>query len=125
MSWFWSKSKDEAAQPEGWNVLESVAQLDAVFLASNSRPQLIFKHSTRCPVSSHAWAHLKESTSQLKDRFDLHFLDLIQFREVSNQIEQRTGVQHQSPQVICVKGGEAIYNSSHHHIDAEAILVVG
>lgn len=125
MSWFWSKSKDEAAQPEGWNVLESVAQLDAVFLASNSRPQLLFKHSTRCPVSSHAWAHLKESTSQLKDRFDLHFLDLIQFREVSNQIEQRTGVQHQSPQVICVKEGEAIYNSSHHHIDAGAILVVG
>jgi bacillithiol system protein YtxJ len=99
--------------------------LDAVFLASNSRPQLLFKHSTRCPVSSHAWAHLKESTSQLKDRFDLHFLDLIQFREVSNQIEQRTGVQHQSPQVICVKGGEAIYNSSHHHIDTGAILVVG
>ncbi len=38
MSWFWSKSKEEPAQPEGWNVLETLEQLDAVFLASNSRP---------------------------------------------------------------------------------------
>lgn len=125
MSWFWSKSKEEPASPEGWNVLETLEQLDAVFLASNSRSQLLFKHSTRCPVSSHAWSHLKESTGLLMPAFDLHFLDLIQFREVSNQIELRTGVPHQSPQVICLKGGEATYNSSHHHIEAARIVGSG
>ena len=122
MSWFWSKPKEEAAQPLGWNVLETLEQLDAVFSASNSRPQLLFKHSTRCPVSSHAWSHLKENTGLLLPAYDLHFLDLIQFREVSNQIEQRSGVQHQSPQVICLVGGKATYNASHHHIEAESIV---
>jgi bacillithiol system protein YtxJ len=122
MSWFWSKSKEEAAQPEGWNVLETLEQLDAVFMASNTRPQLLFKHSTRCPVSSHAWSHLKENTGLLLPAYDLHFLDLIQFREVSNQIEQRSGVQHQSPQVICIVEGKATYNASHHHIEVDSLV---
>ena len=122
MSWFRSKSNDTEVLPEGWNPIENLEQLDAVFFASNDRPQLIFKHSTRCSISTASWNHLKEHSGRLMASFELHFLDLIQFREVSNQIEQRSGVQHQSPQVICLKGESAIYNSSHHHIDAEAIL---
>lgn len=122
MSWFWSTSKEEASQPEGWNVLETLDQLESLLLTSNTRPQLLFKHSTRCPVSSHAWSHLKENTGLLKGTFDLHFLDLIQFREVSNQIELCTGVQHQSPQVICLEGGKATYNASHHHIEVASLV---
>jgi bacillithiol system protein YtxJ len=53
---------------------------------------------------------------------ELLFLDLIKFREISNEIAEATGVMHQSPQVLVIQSGKVLYSESHHSIDAVKIL---
>ena len=53
---------------------------------------------------------------------DFHFLDLIKFLSISNQIAQDFMVYHESPQILVIKNGECIYDESHSGIDMEAII---
>lgn len=100
-----------------WNNLESLAQLDAIEEISFEIPVAIFKHSTRCHISRAA-LRMFENELNLKHEIAPYFLDLLQYRNVSNEIASRFGVQHQSPQIIVIKDGKAIYNASHERIDA-------
>lgn len=54
----------------------------------------------------------------MQDNVVLYFLDLIEHRDISNEIATRFGVVHQSPQLIVIKDGKAVYNDSHESIDA-------
>jgi hypothetical protein len=84
-----------------WINLDSEQQLDEIRERSASRPQVIFKHSTRCPTSS---------------------LDLINHRRVSNRISEDFQVGHESPQVLVIRNGKCIYDESHLGIDMDEIL---
>lgn len=101
-----------------WKKLESIADLEAALEASNDQAIALFKHSTRCPVSSMA-KRLVERDWNLN--IDAYFLDLIAYREVSNAIAERLKVQHQSPQMIVVKNGASIYDASHESIQVAAM----
>lgn len=72
-----------------------------------------YKHSTRCGVSSMAWSRLERSW---KSDMTLLFVDLIRHRELSNYIAQKTGVRHESPQLIISRGGNVIDHASHMEI---------
>ena len=52
----------------------------------------------------------------------LYFLDLLVYREISNEIAKRFKVHHQSPQLIILKNRTAIHQSSHHEIDATILV---
>lgn len=117
-------NSDEANANENkinWNELTDLAQLDEIFAASNEKPVAIFKHSTRCSVSRMA---LKQFENQFNssDKVTPYFLDLIAHRDISNEIATRFGVYHQSPQLILIKDGKAIYNVSHSDIDADELV---
>ncbi|MFK7799579.1 MAG: bacillithiol system redox-active protein YtxJ [Aureispira sp.] len=101
-----------------WKKLESIADLEAAIEASNQQAVALFKHSTRCPVSSMA-KRLVERDWDLS--IDAYFLDLIAYRDVSNAIAERLEVQHQSPQMIVVKNGAAVYDASHESIQVTAM----
>jgi len=77
----------------------------------------IFKHSTRCSVSRMALKQF-ENEFDLAEEVDTYFLDLLEYRDVSNEIASRFQVEHQSPQLILIKDGKAIYDVSHSAIDA-------
>jgi bacillithiol system protein YtxJ len=95
-----------------WNSLTSLAQLDELETVSFQKPVLIFKHSTRCSISSGALNRLeRQAESSLP--FIPYFLDLISFREISNRIAEKFGVEHQSPQVLLIKNGQCVYHESH------------
>ncbi|TDD77045.1 bacillithiol system redox-active protein YtxJ [Flavobacterium caseinilyticum] len=116
-------SSDDANANENkinWNELTGLAQLDEIIAVSNEKPVAIFKHSTRCSVSRMA---LKQFENQFdsSDKVTPYFLDLIAHRDISNEIATRFGVYHQSPQLILIKDGKAIYNVSHSDIDAEEL----
>ena len=104
-----------------WQNLESVDGLSSIVEASHAKPQLIFKHSTRCGISAGAKRRLDAGTEQLAEHLDLHYLDLISHRDVSNEIASRFSVRHESPQVLLVKDGKCIYTASHSQIDVEDI----
>lgn len=112
-----SENVDSAENKISWNDLTDLNQLDEIISFSNEKPVLIFKHSTRCSVSRMALKQF-ENEFNTYDKVTPYFLDLITYREISNAIADRFRVIHQSPQLILIKEGKAIYDVSHSDIDA-------
>ena len=63
-----------------WNILQSEQQLENLKKHSSDKPQVIFKHSTRCSISSMTKARLERSPEP--EGLDFHILDLIAHRSV-------------------------------------------
>jgi bacillithiol system protein YtxJ len=98
-----------------WNELKSTDQLELIATQSETQPVLIFKHSTRCSISRFALKQF-EFEFDLQDVIEPYYLDLLNYREVSNEIADMYKVHHQSPQVIVLKNREVIYHVSHEGI---------
>lgn len=101
-----------------WVSLTDLGQLREITDLSHENPVVIFKHSTRCSISRMALKQF-ENEFTLKDKVTPYFLDLLNHREISNTIASMFDVVHQSPQLIVVKEGKAIYDASHSDIDAD------
>ncbi len=112
-----SEEKDSNENKINWTELTDLGQLNEIIAISNEKPVAIFKHSTRCSVSRMALKQF-ENEFNSSDKVTPYFLDLIAHRDISNEIASRFGVTHQSPQLILIKEGKAIYNVSHSDIDA-------
>jgi monothiol bacilliredoxin len=82
---------------------------------SKERPVVIFKHSLTCPISGAAYDQMK--------RFDgeVALIEVQRARELSNEIENRLGVTHESPQVIILRHGQVVWDASHFTITANAV----
>lgn len=106
-----------------WRELTSVDQLDQLVQDSHQHAVAIFKHSTRCSISSMAKSRVERSWNFNDTDLPIYYLDLIRYRDVSNRIAEVTGVVHQSPQLIVIKDGDAIHHSSHSAIDVNSIAV--
>jgi len=102
-----------------WNNLIGTPQLDAILEASHTRPQMLFKHSTRCSISAMAKGRM-ERDWDLND-VDAWYLDLLSYRNVSNEIAKRFGIQHESPQAILLVNGMPVYDASHSAISVSGI----
>lgn len=97
-----------------WINLNSVEQLTEIDEKSKNKVQVLFKHSTRCSVSTFAKRILtSEYSDEIKSKADVYYLDLIAFREVSNLIAAKYCVAHESPQILVIKDGKCIFNASH------------
>lgn len=96
------------------------AQLEQIKADSFQKPQVIFKHSTRCSISAVARQRLQKGA--LPPEIDFYYLDLLSFRSLSNQIADLFGVQHESPQVLLIKNGACIYDESHLGISMSEIV---
>ncbi|HQV54241.1 MAG TPA: bacillithiol system redox-active protein YtxJ [Chitinophagaceae bacterium] len=94
-----------------WTVLNTEEQLAEIINKSHSKAQVIFKHSIRCSISSMVKSRLEKSSAP--DSIDFHYLDLINYRSLSNKIAEDLNVYHESPQVLFIKDGECIYDESH------------
>ena len=103
-----------------WIPLTAVSTLDEIDQKSKERPALIFKHSTRCSISSMVINNFERSFEE-DAAFDIYYLDLIAFRDVSNEIEARYGVMHQSPQIVLISNGKSVLDASHTGITYEMI----
>lgn len=107
-----------------WIPLNEINLLGEIKEASNNKPVLIFKHSTRCGVSRMALKNFEKSYDIESDKLDLYFLDLIQFRDISNEIISVFNIQHQSPQAIVIYKEKVVYHDSHYGISVEEIKKV-
>ncbi len=101
-----------------WQHLETVEQLDQIVQESQVKPALILKHSTRCSISSMAKSRLERTWKASDEEVSVWYLDLIAFRSVSNEIAERFGVEHQSPQILLIKDGVSVMDQSHNSISS-------
>jgi bacillithiol system protein YtxJ len=104
-----------------WKTLDSLTQLNDAIVESHTSAQIIFKHSTRCIISKMVLAQLEENLDAIPTNANLLFLDLLNHRDISNSIAMQLGVHHESPQVVVIKNGQAVFYESHHSIDAISI----
>ena len=112
-------SSDEQPSPSkvNWHYLTTISDLDGLISESSEKPILIFKHSTRCSISRMVLKQF-EREFDVEEHIMPYFLDLLNHRDVSNEIADRFGVYHQSPQLLVIKEGKSIFDASHESIDA-------
>lgn len=102
-----------------WIPLRSQDELEQIITLSKDQPQVIFKHSTRCSISSVAKSRLERASAPQHAAF--YYLDLLSHRSLSNSIAERFSVEHESPQILVIKNGKCVYDESHMGIDMEEI----
>ncbi len=115
-----SEKISREANPENkisWQPLQSTNELDALVEKSNNKLQVIFKHSSRCGISSMVLRRFNNENTLLKEAADFHFVDIFSSRELSNDIAHRFQIIHQSPQLLLVRQAELVYHSSHSEIN--------
>jgi bacillithiol system protein YtxJ len=103
-----------------WTPIEHLGQIEEIIALSEQIPVIIFKHSTRCSISRMALKNF-ENEYDLGKNVEVYFLDLISYRDVSNEIASRFNVVHQSPQLLLIVGGKSVYDVSHSSIDAQEL----
>jgi bacillithiol system protein YtxJ len=112
-----SGNQNSSESKVNWIPLTFMGQLDEIVAFSSQKPVVIFKHSTRCSISRMALKQF-ENEFNMGDTVDVYFLDLLEHRDISNEIASRFGVYHQSPQLLLIKEGKCVYDVSHSDIDA-------
>lgn len=103
-----------------WIDLNNEQQLSTIVEQSKTTPVVIFKHSTRCSISSMAKNRLDKIT--LPSHIPTYYLDLLAYRPISNKIAEDFKVYHESPQILFIVNGECVYDESHNGIIADEIL---
>lgn len=109
---FQSSSEPKEKKVLPWQPLTSVDQLGEIVSRSMSKTQILFKHSTRCGISRMVLNQFIEHYD-FNAPADLYFLDLLSYREVSNEVGYKFQVMHQSPQLIIIRNGVVVAHASH------------
>jgi bacillithiol system protein YtxJ len=106
-----------------WEKLTDISQLEKIKNESATQPALIFKHSTRCSISTTALSRLERNWEKLNpEGITPYLLDLLNYRTLSNKIQEVFFIKHESPQALLIKDGKCMYDSSHLNISLEEIV---
>ena len=116
-----SAEAKEEKQALPWQELKTIGQLDEIVETSKTRPVAIFKHSTTCGISRMALRSFESQYGIDHNQMDLYYLDLKAYRQVSDEVGYRFQVMHQSPQLILIKNGTAVFHDSHGSISAAVL----
>lgn len=102
--------------------LTTVQELESTFAESKEKPVFIFKHSSSCPISSHALSEYENFVREY-DGEDATFtlIMLNSARELSNEVARRTGVKHESPQVLLLVNDNSVWDDSHFEITKDKL----
>ena len=98
-----------------FNAVSDSAALEELFARSHEGPVLLFKHSSSCPISARAYSQMEGVETPVS------IVVVQQSRELSREIEQRTGVPHETPQALVLRDGRAVWNASHFDVTAQAV----
>ena len=97
-----------------WLHLYNEEQLDKIVRNSFNKAKIIFKHSTRCSISSTAKGRLDRNSTP--ENTDFYYLDLIANRSLSNKVSTVFSIIHESPQILLIINGKCVYYKSHSSI---------
>ena len=91
------------------------AALEELFARSHEGPVLLFKHSSTCPISARAYRQMREVKTPVS------IVVVQESRDLSREVEQRTGVRHETPQALVLRNGRAVWNASHFDITSDVV----
>ena len=103
--------------PPTFSPINDVDMLDRLVEQSHQAPVLLFLHAPHCPIGLTAFHEM----ARLDAEDPVMVIEVAHQRAISRAVEQRTGVRHESPQVIVLRGGEAVWDASHYDITTETV----
>ena len=95
--------------------IEDRTALDNLMTDSKRRPVIVFKHSNACSISARAYREMQ------KFEGEVNILEVQTARDVSRELADLTGVRHETPQVIVLRDGKAVWNASHFDVTANDV----
>lgn len=95
--------------------LRSITALGELVRCSELEPVVVFQHDPYCPISRRAYHEMVDVPVQAA------IVDVAQDQDLSRMIEERTGVRHESPQVLVFRSGKVVWNASHFKITRKAV----
>jgi bacillithiol system protein YtxJ len=104
--------------------LNEIQDIDKIIELSHAKLQLIFKHSTICPVSRMSYEKMLAEYPLTDEQADLYYLGVIEQRPLSNYVAEVLNIRHESPQLLVVRNGECIFNESHLMIDPKILTTI-
>ncbi len=110
---FWGSSEPKEEKLLPWIPLNELSQLETINEKSATKTQVIFKHSTRCGISRMVMNQFVDAYDLNEKDLDLHYLDLLNYRDVSSQVGHKFQVMHESPQILVIKNGVVVAHASH------------
>ena len=90
--------------------------LENLITDSKQKPVIVFKHSNACSISARAYREMEKVDRQV------NILEVQSAREISRELANLTGVRHETPQVIVLRDGKAVWNASHFDVQAAAVV---
>jgi bacillithiol system protein YtxJ len=111
-----SETKEKAISNVSWTPLTSLSQLEEIKKLSKTAPIAIFKHSTRCGISSMVIKRFEKSFGEDLKNLKVYYLDVLNYRDISDEVGYEFQVMHQSPQLLVIKDGVVVANASHYDI---------
>jgi bacillithiol system protein YtxJ len=114
-----SEESESSKEDMKYFELDKMEQFDKIDEISKTKPVVLFKHSTRCSISRMALKQFDAAFNYPEEKIDWYLLDLLNHRDLSNEIAHRYNVTHQSPQILVIQNGKAVFNVSHDSISAE------
>ncbi|MET0626334.1 MAG: bacillithiol system redox-active protein YtxJ [Pyrinomonadaceae bacterium] len=98
-----------------FNPVSDAAALEELFARSHNEPVLLFKHSNACPISARAYKQMEEVKTPVS------IVVVQKSRDLSRQVEERTGVRHETPQALVLRNGRVVWNASHFDITSDVV----
>ncbi|HEX5965602.1 MAG TPA: bacillithiol system redox-active protein YtxJ [Pyrinomonadaceae bacterium] len=95
--------------------IDDRATLQSLISDSKQKTVLVFKHSNACGVSARAYRELEKLEGQV------NLLEVQAVPDLSRELENFTGVRHETPQVILLRDGKAVWNASHFDVNAASV----
>ncbi len=112
---FFKKTDRNKSNPDRIDLIDEI-QIDEILILSQQKPVLLFKHSTRCGISTMVLKRFESKIAKKMDHYNYYYLDLLQYRNMSEFIAEKFNIPHQSPQLIIIKNGSVSEHDSHHRI---------
>src|SRR5680860_59586 len=99
--------------PKDWHTLTEVDEVEQLIEASKNKPQLVYKHSHTCSICFVAKKEVEDKFEAIKEKADMHFVNVIKSRPVSSAVAENLGVRHESPQVLIIDQGKCVWHKTH------------
>ncbi len=94
--------------------IDNHAALENLLTDSTNKPVIVFKHSNACSISARAYREMEKLDG-------VNILEVQSSRAISNEVADLTGVRHETPQVIILRDGKAVWNASHFDVVAAEV----
>jgi bacillithiol system protein YtxJ len=95
--------------------IDDRAALENLITDSKQKPVIVFKHSNACSISSRAYREMEKLDG-------VNILEVQSAREISRELANLTGIRHETPQVIVLRDGKAVWNASHFDVTAADVM---